>query len=153
MLLQKIICLTNPSLQDLQNDVFYPFPSAKSDYVSHIPDVGPCISASNRDFAPSSTAGFPSDPFDNLDRFSFFGAANGFFLAVGNLLCHNICGFLPEDSEEKGACRFYLHIGSFGPWLPPPGKTITSSALFQWFKNKQSVRSKGRPKYFLSWKE
>jgi hypothetical protein len=94
-----------------------------------------------------------TDSSDNPDRFSFFGAANGFFLAVGNLLCHNICGFLPEDSEEKGACRFYLHIGSFGPWLPPPGKTITSSALFQWFKNKQSVRSKGRPKYFLSWKE
>ena len=131
LLLRKIIRLTNPSLQDLQNGASYPVPFAKADYVPRILDVGPYISSSNHGFAHSSTHGSPADPFDILDHPSFFGLANGSFSPVGNLLCHNIGGFLPEDSEEKGACRFYLHIGSFGPWLPPPGKTITSSALFQ----------------------
>jgi len=130
LLLRKIICLTNPSLQDLQNGAFYPVFSAKADYVPHILDADPCISSSNHGFAHSSTLGSPADPFDIRDHPSFFGLANGSFSPVGNLLCHNIGGFLPEDSEEKGACRFYLHIGSFGPWLPPPGKTITSSVLF-----------------------
>jgi len=120
LLLLRILGLRNPSLQDLKNGVFYPFPSAKADYVSHIPDAAPCISASNRDFAPSSTVGFPADPFDILNHLSFFGVANGFFSPAGKLLCHNIGGFLPEDSEEKDVCSFYLHIGSFGPWLPPP---------------------------------
>jgi hypothetical protein len=120
LLLHKFLDLTNPSLQDLQNGAFYPVPSAKADYVSHIPDFGPCISASNRDFAPSSTVGSPSDPFDNLDHLSFFGVAKGFFSAVGKLFCRNTGGFLPEDSEVKDVCSFYLHIGSFGPWLPPP---------------------------------
>jgi hypothetical protein len=56
-------------------------------------------------FNKSEAAVDPADPLGN----------NGFFSAVGKLLCHNIGGFLPEDSEEKDVCRFYLHIGSFGP--------------------------------------
>jgi len=120
LLLHKIFHLTNPSLQDFQIGAFCPVPFAKADYVAHISDVGLCISSSNRDFAPSSTVGSPSDPLDIPDHPSFFGVANGFFSAVGKLLCHNIGGFLPEDSEEKDVCSFYLHIGSFGPWLPPP---------------------------------
>jgi hypothetical protein len=130
LLLHRILGLTNPSLQDLQNGAFYPVPFAKADCVSHIPDVGPCISASNRGFAPSSTVGSPADPFDIPDHLSFFDVAKGFFSPVGTLLCRRIGGFLPEDSEEKDVCSFYLHIGSFGPWLPPPGETITSSGLF-----------------------
>jgi len=120
LLLHRILGLTSPSLQDFKNGAFYPFPFAKTDYVSHIPDVAPYISASNRDFAPSSTVGSPSDPFDIPDHLSFFGVANGFFSPFGKLLCRRIDGFLPEDSEEKDVCSFYLHIGSFGPWLPPP---------------------------------
>jgi hypothetical protein len=54
----------------------------------------------------------------------FFGAATG-FSPVGNLLCCRTGCFLPEDSEEKDARSFYFRVGSFGPWLPPLGKTIT----------------------------
>jgi hypothetical protein len=94
LLLHRILGLTNPSLQAFKTGASYPVPFAEADYVSHIPDVGPCISSSNRDFAPSSTVGSPSDPFDNPDHLSFFGVAKGFFSAVGKLLCRNIGGFL-----------------------------------------------------------
>jgi len=130
LFLHKILDLSSPSLQAFKTGASYHVLSAKADYVPRILDVGPYISSSNRGFAPSSTVGSPSDPLDIPDHLSFFGVANGFFSPVGKLLCRRIGGFLPEDSEEKGACRFCLHIGSFGPWLPPPGKTITSSVLF-----------------------
>jgi hypothetical protein len=131
LLLHTIFDLTNPSLQDFQNGASYPVLFAEADYVPHISDVGLCIFASNHDFVQPSIVGSPSDPLDIPDHLSFFAVANGFFSPVGKLLCRRIDGFLPEDSEEKDVCSFYLHIGSFGPWLPPPGKTITSSGLFQ----------------------
>ncbi|MCF8126944.1 MAG: hypothetical protein K9N10_00370 [Deltaproteobacteria bacterium] len=122
LLLGKIFGFTNPSLQDLKSGVFYPVPSAKSDFVPHISGVAPCISPSNRDFAPASTVGCPFGPCDILDHSSFFDAAKVFSSHAGNLAGCRIDGFLPEDSEQRDVCNFYLHIGSFGPWLPPPGE-------------------------------
>ena len=79
LLLHKIFDLSNPSLQDFQIGAFYPVPFAEADYVPHIPDSDPCISASNHDFVQPSTVGSPSDPLDIPDHLSFFGVANGFF--------------------------------------------------------------------------
>jgi hypothetical protein len=119
---------TNPSLQALKCGVFYPVPSAKYDFVSHIPGFYPYISPSNQDFAPASTVCCPFGPPRILDHSSFFDAAKVFSSHAGNLAGCRIDGFLPEDSEQRDVCNFYLHIGSFGPWLPPlPGETITSS--------------------------
>jgi hypothetical protein len=55
----NIFGFTNPSLQALKCGVFYPVPSVKSGFVSHIPGFGPCISPSNQDFAPASTVCCP----------------------------------------------------------------------------------------------
>jgi hypothetical protein len=122
LFLANIFGFTNPSLQALNRGVFYPVPSAKHDFVSHIPGFGPCISPSNQDFAPASTVGSPFDPSDILDHSSFFDAAKVFSSHAGNLAGCRIDGFLPEDSQQKDVCSFYLHIGFFGPWLPPPGE-------------------------------
>ena len=115
-----IFGFTNPSLQALKCGVFCPVPFAKSDFVSHIPGFGPGISPSNQDFAPASTVGSPFGPGDIPDHSSFFDAAKAFFSCVDNLAGCRIDGFFPEDSEQRDACIFDLHIGSFGPWLPPP---------------------------------
>ena len=122
LLLGHIFGFTNPSLQALKSGVFYPVPSAKYDFVSHIPGFGPCISPSNQDFAPASTAGCPFGPAGILDHSSFFGAAKVFSSHAGNLAGYRIDGFLHEDSEQRDVYSFCLHIGSFGPWLPPPGE-------------------------------
>ena len=118
----NIFGFTNPSLQALKRGVFYPVPSAKHDFVSHIPGFGPCISPSNQDFAPASTVCCPFGPAGILDHSSFFGAAKVFSSHAGNLAGCSTDGFLPEDSEQRDVCSFYWHIGSSGPWLPPPGE-------------------------------
>jgi hypothetical protein len=115
----KIFGFTNPSLQALKCGVFYRVPFAKSDFVSHIPGLYPCISPNNQDFAPASTLGFPFDQSGNLDHSSSFYAAKVFSLNADKLAGCKIDGFLPEDSEQRDVCSFYLHIGSFGPWLSP----------------------------------
>ncbi len=120
LLLVPFFGFSNPSLQALKSGVFYPVPFAKSDFVSHIPGFYPCISPSNQDFVPASTVGFPFDPSGILDHSSFFDAAKAFSSCVDNLAGYRIDGFLPEDSEQRDVCSFYLHIGSFGPWLSPP---------------------------------
>lgn len=99
MISGKIFGFTNPSLQALKRGVFYPVPSAKSDFVSHIPGFGPCISPSNQGFAPASTVCCPFGPAGILDHSSFFGAAKVFSSHPGNLAGCSTDGFLPEDSE------------------------------------------------------
>jgi len=99
LLLGHICGFTNPSLQALKSGVFYPVPSAKYDFVSHIPGFGPCISPSNQDFAPASTVCCPFGPAGILDHSSFFGAAKVFSSHAGNLTGCSTDGFLPEDSE------------------------------------------------------
>ena len=127
LLLGNIFGFTNPSLQDLKSGAFYPVPSAKYDFVSHIPGFGPCISPSNQDFAPASTAGSPFDPSGILDHSSFFDAAKVFSSHAGNLAGCRIDGFLLEDSQQKtpaaSICTSDLLVHGFHP----PGKTITSS--------------------------
>ena len=99
LLLGNIFGFTNPSLQALKRGVFYPVPSAKHDFVSHIPGFGPCISPSNQDFALASTVGSPFDPSHIRDHSSFFDVARVFSSCVDNLAGCKIDGFLPEDSE------------------------------------------------------
>ena len=116
LLLHAILDLTSPSLQDCQICVFGPGPFAEVGYVRHTGGVDPDIFASNPGFVLSNIADSPADPFDIPDHPSSFGAANGFFSHVGNLLCRRIGGSLPGDPEEKDVYNFDLHIG-FGIWF------------------------------------
>ena len=101
LLLGNIFGFTNPSLQDLKSGVFYPVPSAKYDFVSHIPGFGPCISPSNQDFAPASTVGSPFAPPGILDHSSFFDAAKVFSSHAGNLAGCRIDGFFTRGFATK----------------------------------------------------
>ena len=75
---QKKSHLTRPSLQDFQYGASCPALFAAVGYVSHIPDVGPYIVASNPGSVPSSTAGPLVGYPGSLGHFSSFGVANIF---------------------------------------------------------------------------
>jgi len=129
LLLGHIFGFTNPSLQALKSGVFYPVPSAKYDFVSHIPGFGPCISPSNQDFAPANTVCCPFGPAGILDHSSFFGAAKVFSqtLAIWSVAVSMI--FYPrirnKETSAASICTSDLLVHGFHP----PGKTITSSRL------------------------
>ena len=122
---------SNPSLQALKCGVFYPVPSAKYDFVSHIPGVAPCISPSNQDFAPASTV---CCPFGQRVIFwiilHLFDAAKVFSSHAGNLAGCRIDGFFTRGFGTKrrpatSICTSDLLVHGFHP----PWKTITSSRL------------------------
>jgi hypothetical protein len=75
---QKKSALTRPSLQDFQYGASCPALFAVVGYVSHIPDVGPYIVASNPGCVPSSTAGPLADYLGSLGHFSSSGVASVF---------------------------------------------------------------------------
>ena len=77
-LLQEILDLTRPSLQDFRVGVFDPVPVVKAGYVPYTGGVDPDIFASNLGFVLSNIADSPADPFGIGDHPSPFDAANGF---------------------------------------------------------------------------